>query len=619
MNLTHGEWTSPLTNRLLLAANGVWRHEGTSGTQLNYPNLDPRMVSVTEQGGLVPGLTYRAPATFTGECGRGAYNGVHYWNANVTYVSGSHAAKFGYMDGNGWVYGQNYIQVPYSYRFNNGQPNQITIRSAPLVGDTQNCEGNANYLNHDLGLYAQDKWTLKRMTVGLGIRFDYYANSFPEQHIGSSPLAPTRNITFPEQDNLKWKDITPHFSVVYDLFGNGKTAVRSSINKYVAGFGLSGIAVAPNPANGLVTSTTRTWTDGNHNFFPDCNLTNPVAQDNRAAGGDFCGAMANPAFGTSQISTSFDPSLFRGWNKRGYDWEFSLGVQHEIAPRLGVDVGYYRRWFGNFQVIDNLAHPLSDFDRFSIVAPSNPLLPGGGGYTVDGLFDLKPNKFGIPANMYQTLSDNYGNQIEHWNGVDFNVNARLQRGVLVQAGLSTGKTTTDNCEIVARDPTALSFSVVSFGSSFAPSAWQPQSWCHIETPFLTQVKVLGSYTIPKVDVRVSGTYQSAPGPMLVANYNLPTAAAAQSSLGRPLSGNAPNLSVNIVQPGTQYGDRLNQLDMRFGKNVRVGRTRSTVGVDVYNLFNVNPVLAENQNYAAYRTPVTVLMARFAKISWQFDF
>src|SRR5439155_26084650 len=120
-------------------------------------------------------LTYRALATFGGECGRGAYNGVHYWHASLSYVSGAHAVKVGYRDGTGSVYGQNYIRVPYGYRFNDGRPNQITIRSAPLQGDTQHCEGNANNLNHDLGLYAQDRWTVNRMTLGLGVRFDYYA------------------------------------------------------------------------------------------------------------------------------------------------------------------------------------------------------------------------------------------------------------------------------------------------------------------------------------------------------------------------------------------------------------------------------------------------------------
>src|SRR6185503_16363146 len=113
--------------------------------------------------------------------------------------------------------------------------------------------------------------------------------------------------------------------------------------------------------------------------------------------------------------------------------------QQELLPRMSVDVSYFRRWYGNFTVTDNLTVAPSDFDRFAITAPVDPRLPGGGGYTIAGLYDLNPAKFGQPANSYVTLSEKYGTQIEHWNGVDINVNARPRAGLLVQGGLSTGR------------------------------------------------------------------------------------------------------------------------------------------------------------------------------------
>src|SRR6185503_12721092 len=126
-----------------------------------------------------------------------------------------------------------------------------------------------------------------------------------------------------------------------------------TVNKYLAGLGLNGLATAGNPINAVATSTTRTWTDGNKNYNPDCDLLNANAQDNRASGGDLCGVMTTPAFLTGASISSFSSSLLKGWGNRGYNWEFSAGVQQEIMPRISMDIAYFRRVFGNFQVVDN--------------------------------------------------------------------------------------------------------------------------------------------------------------------------------------------------------------------------------------------------------------------------
>jgi hypothetical protein len=226
-------------------------------------------------------------------------------------------------------------------------------------------------------------------------------------------------------------------------------------------------------------------------------------------------------------------------------------------------------------------------------------LPGGGGYVIGGLYDLNPNKVGQIDN-YFTLASDYGTQIEHWNGIDATINARLRRGVLLQGGLSTGRTSTDNCDVVRNidNPSPL--------------------YCHVDTAFLTQVKFLGAYTVPRVDVQVSGTFQSLPGPAVAATYNAPNALVAPL-LGRSLSGGAANVAVNLVQPGTMYGERLNQLDVRVAKILRFGRTRTALNLDFYNVLNSSAVLTENTNFATWRVPQAILLARFAKISAQFDF
>ena len=147
---------------------------------------------------------------------------------------------------------------------------------------------------------------------------------------------------------------------------------------------------------------------------------------------------------------------------------------------------------------------------------------------------------------------------------------------------------------------------------------ESREWCHLETNWLSQVKLLGVYTVPRVDMQVSATLQSLPGPQIAANRVVPTAEIAPS-LGRPLSASAPNATVNMVRPGTMYGERLNQLDLRVGKLLRFGGVRTSVNLDVFNALNSNAVLTENFAYASWRVPLTILLPRFAKFSVQMDF
>jgi hypothetical protein len=297
-----------------------------------------------------------------------------------------------------------------------------------------------------------------------------------------------------------------------------------------------------------------------------------------------------------------DPATLNGWGARPYNWEFSASVQQQVLPRVSIDVGYFRRVFGGFTVTDNQLVAASDYTQFSITAPVDARLPGGGGNVITGLYDLNPNKVGQVSN-YVTFASNYGNQTEHWNGVDISVNARPRGGVLLQGGLSTGRTITDNCAVMAQLP--------ELGPLTVP-------YCLQNSGFLTQLKLIGSYTIPKADVQVSGALQSVPGPVLAANYNAPNALV-QPSLGRALSGGATNATVNLVAPGAMYGDRINQLDIRFGKVFKIRNTRTVLGLDLYNALNINSVTSESSAYAVWRAPLAIMDPRIAKISLQFDF
>jgi hypothetical protein len=582
-DLISGSWQAPLTNRLLLDVRMASHSEVYH--QIIPPDGDVfrSLIPVTEQGGSIPGLIYRAPGTdgltsiFWTIGSPNLFNSI----ASLSYVTGSHAFKVGYFN----LWGKREVTIldndsSLSYRFNNGVPNQITQRATPSA--------NFDNMKAEMGVYAQDKWTIGKMTVNAGVRFEYFSTGFPAQHLGPARLIPARNISFPATDWYGFKDITPRVGVAYDLFGNGKTALKVNAAKYP----LAANPTVGNPVSNLAFRVTRSWADADRDYVPDCNLQIPQPNGE-------CGALSDARFGQPIPSTSFDPATLAGWSVRPNNWEFSTSVQHEIVPRVGIDVGYFRRWYGNFTVTDNRLTAPSDFSPFSITAPVDPRLPGGGGYLVSDLYNLNPNKVGQVDN-YSTFASNFGKRIEHWNGVDVSVNARPRSDVLIQGGLSTGRTSTDNCDVVVKVDN--------------PS----RQFCHVDTLFLTQAKLIATYTVPKVDLRVAATFQSFPGPQILANY-VASNAEVQPSLGRPLSGGAANVTVSLVQPGTMYAERANQLDLRFAKTLRVARTRTTVNFDIYNSLNSSAALTLNNNYASWQTPQSIMDARLFKISAQFDF
>jgi hypothetical protein len=599
--IIQGDWASPITARLLLEVGGA--------VASSVSNVDPwtdltlGTIGVTEQS---TGLTYRE----AGDPYRSRSERVLNYRSALSYITGAHSFKVGMNHRSGYSTWTSVDFTPVSYRFNNGVPNQLTQRAFPFTLRTD--------VDHDLGVFAQDRWTVGGLTLTYGVRYDFYANTFPEQRVGPAMLAPTRNITFPVQKNLGYHDLTPKLGMAYDPFGAGKTAFKVSLNKYVVSLGAEAFAEGPNPIRNLVTSTTRSWNDNTFpvgdprrgNFVADCNLVD-------ANGNGECGQLANRGFGGVGLGATWDPDLLRGWGRRDYNWEFSAGVQQELLPRVAADVSYFRRWFGNFVATDNLAVAPTDFTEFSITAPADPRLPGGGGYAISGLYDLNPPKFGVPVNNFVTRADNFGKKVQYWHGVDLTISARPRSGLLLQGGTSTGRTVTDECEVVAKIPESLFGAQVLAANN--TNVWLPASFCHQQSAFLTQLKFLGSYTIPRVDVQVSATLQSLPGPHILANYNAPNALI-RPSLGRDLSAGAnQNVTVNLIEPGTMYGERMNQLDLRVAKILRFGRTRTSLNVDLFNALNSNAVLTLNNNFAVWQQPTSILLARFVKLSAQIDF
>ena len=344
---------------------------------------------------------------------------------------------------------------------------------------------------------------------------------------------------------------------------------------------------------------------------------NPAANGTLVNGVFECGAWSNQSFGKVGPATTYDSKVLDGWNIREFSWDLYLSGQQQLAPRVSVTVGYVRRTWGNLTVTDNRSVAATDFDTFTLTAPNNSRLPGGGNYGMT-VYDVKTTKFGQTDN-FVTFASNYGNQTERYNGVDVNLDARLFHGIMVVGGLTTGRKSTNNCDVVKTLPEVLTVAGIR----------QPLEFCGLQTPFLTQIKGLASYTIPRVNLRVSGTFQSKPtvgqnfpgiaSESLAANWVVSSPLVA-GSLGRPLAGGIPSTTVNIVKPGTLYGDRLNQFDVRLSKDLPFERRRVNISVDVYNLFNSSVADSYQQTFGtSWLTPLTIIPARFARIGVQFDF
>jgi len=584
---TQALWKSPVTSRLMLDA-------GIGGTNIDYNTrlqsgqekglvVVPGTMSFTEQS---TGMIYRAPLIPPSDLSPAHHrNGQYTIKGSLTYVTGSHAAKAGFHLLKGSVtdlYDYGDVQATLL----NGVPRSLTLAATPIQ--------NTGRVNHEIGLYVQDQWTMRQMTINAGLRYDELNNQTDAVDIPAGRFVPARS--FPAVKNIpNWQDLNPRFGISYDLSGNGNTAVKFGINRFVAGVGGAGITQDNHPVSTSVQTVTRNWTDSNLNFVPDCDLANPLLNGE-------CAQVSNLNFGKNNPNaTRYDQGVLQGWGKRNYNWEVSAAIQRALSSRISTTAGYYRRWYGNVTATDNLDVTPSDYDPFCITVPVDPRLPGGGGNRQCGYTNVSVAKFGQVHN-YITLrsKDNFGLSTEIYNGFDFTANARLTSGSQVSGGVSIGRTATNTCGIV--------------------DSAQESLFCAVTPPFQPNIKAQGVYILPWYGVQVAAAIQNVPGAPITATYTATNAEIAPS-LGRNLS-SGPNgtVALPIVQPGTLYEDRQTQLDFRLSKRIVVQRARILGSMDIFNVLNLAGIDAVNTNYGPnWLRPTRIQGTRYVKFSAQLDF
>jgi Carboxypeptidase regulatory-like domain len=580
-------WTAPLTSRLLMDA--AWSATINHWPEFRQPGVTKDTISILEQ---TTGVRFNARETYDDPNVQDRY-GERF---SLSYVTGTHALKFGFQDEQGVLKAYRVASTSnVSYTFSGGRPVSLTQYATPY--ELQ------NRFKHDMGLYAQDQWAIRRLTLNLGLRYDYFNGYVPAQHVAATPNGWLPERSYPQVNNVPlWKDLNPRVGGAYDLFGSGRTALKASLGRYV-NRSVVEIANANNPIVASVNQVTRSWDDRNGNFIPDCDLANRVLNGE-------CGPLQNQNFGNPVVTTRYADSVLKGFGVRPYNWDMSAEVQHQIGRDMSVTAGYYRNWYGNFRVTDNLAVSAADFNSYCVTAPTDSRLPNGGGYKVCDLYDISPAKFGQSNNLVTRAKD-FGKQSQVSNFVTFSMDARFASGARLGGGIDTGRTTTDVCDVRKALPEL----------NITGGATPTNPYCHVASPLSgnTQIKLNGSYPLPR-EFFVSALYQNLSGPAYTADWAAPTAVIAPS-LGRDLAGGTRTATVGLMAPNSTFDERTTRLDIRVGKSVRLTQRVKVQGnMDLYNVTNSGSVLADTNAFGnRWLVPTLVLEPRILQFSAQITF
>jgi carboxypeptidase family protein len=596
-------WSSPLTNKILLEAGAGYNQNGFPYTREQATDIfgftvAPTDIAIIESS---TGLVYNAKTNYYDKNQQDRY----LERFSMSYVTGSHAFKTG-VQLEQHVFNQQYVvNQSQQWTFLRGAPTSITQWAQPLLYQART--------KADLGLYAQDKWAIKRLTVNAGVRFDWFNAYVPATHLDAGSVIGARDFAkVPDVPN--WKDLNPRFGVSYDLFGDGRTALKSSLGRYV-GKMATVVALVSNPVTTSVNNVSRSWNDANANYTPDCNLAVPD-------GNGECGQISNLNFGRLNPSAiTYSDDLIRGWGTRDYFWDYSAEVQHQVSSRISVTGGYYRNWSSHYgtdsltalgsAVFDNQSQGPSDFQPYCITAPTDSRLPGGGGYPICGLYDVVPSKFG-QGQFVATRPSSYGDGRSKYS--DFftgSVTTRFGAGIELGGSLDTGRTVEDQCFVV--DSPGITNLIQAGGVLGTTPVFGPNTettingerLCRTVTPFAgqTQVKVFGSYPF-KYGFVASAAFQNTSGAGYAAYLSVPNSAIAPS-LGRNLAacGTAvvcnASVTLPLIPPNTYFEPRRTLLDLRLSKIFNLGGSRHLrANLDIYNVLNGADAIGVNNTYGA---------------------
>ena len=571
------KWTSTLSNNLLLET-GVFAVENAQGRKyhpgIRQDPFTPSWYATAARVDLVRGTTTTSPTIPE----RTEKAPTQLISSSVSYVAGAHTVKTGVQWGFGFFRQQQYgSNGDLTQRYRDGVPDSVIVYNTPTLA--------TNRMHADLGFYVQDAWRVtNRLTVSPGIRFEYLNSSI---NAGSAPagrFVPAREL--PAQSDLpNWFDIAPRFGVVYDLTGDSRTAIKGTVNKYNRSFTVD-LARLYDPL--FLQQDTRNWSDCDYaSGTSRCSgVVLPTNGDNIAQDNEI-GPSNNRRFGAAP-ERHFDPD-----SKRPYDLEYTLGVEREVLTGVSVAATWFRRESYNFQQTINRLVDISDYTSFEVTNPfTGEPMP---------IYNLNPAKQGL-VDLLDTTADR--DQARYsFNGFELTFKARLPLGGNMFGGWSAGKAINVTCANLSDPNTLYNCDHSKLG-----------------IPYRHSFKLSGSFPLP-LGLTLGTSMASNAGALLGSNVpdpTLPVLWAVPANLFP--GGRTQAVTMRLDTPGTRYLERWNQMDINVRRTFRVGNLRLDPGVDVYNVFNTNPVLTENQNFgSSLGRPLKVLQGRLMRLTTQISF
>ena len=505
-------------------------------------------------------------------------------SASALYANGSHVLKVGVQDGWGKNDRVSSVNADLVQQYQNGVPVSVQIQNTPIASRVR--------VNADLALFAEDKWSFKRLTLTAGLRWEYQKASIQPTAIGAGRFVPARSFSLIDCSTIPgmgcWKTWAPRLGLVYNLFGNGKTALRASFGKFNI----------PQDTGNLdnfnlmaLTTDTRIWRDCP---YPQTTCAKGGTNGDDIAQESELGPSQNPSFGKI-TSRTLDPHF-----KREYNLQYKLSVQHAVRPGMSVGFDWFRTTNYNTTVtIDRAYNTVTDWTPFQIV---NPLT----GEQITA-YNLNANAVGRAHDYYQTNGDQ---DLRHttYTGFELYSNVRLPHGAFAFGGWTMDRTVVTACDGLTtasalvnstNDPNQLRFCDQA-GSLRQDLGKDPP------IPFRHEFKLAGNFPL-RWGIQVSTALQVDPEPLKTVTWNITNttrypvdcsvAGCTPGALVMPAGVTLRNASeaIPLVPPGSRFLDRVAQLDLGIRRVFHI-REHMTVSaqIDAFNVNNSHAVLTETQ-------------------------
>ncbi len=527
------------------------------------------------------------------------------WQASASYVTGSHNVKAGvqYQRGtfthtvsaNGdlyQVYRSSSTGIPYT------RPDTVVVRNTPL--DTY-----GERLNYDVGVFLQDTFTMKRLTMTGGIRYEALNASVMASESAAGRFVPARS--FPEVTNVpNWRDPAPRFSAVYDVFGNSKTALKYSLNRYNQAR-TTGIAALYNPFQSQTFALA--WTDVNSDNIAQGQIYN--ADGSRAPTCTYPSANCEINFNSLPSNFGIASPNEYGAYPRTWNLEQGVEIQHELLPRLSLTGSWFHGAFHNLTVTLNQSWLYTGADP-----TQNP------NYTATTVYNPRTGE-PIPVYARTTAAqalptknlDTFDPERERkYNAYNFEFRTRLGKGSQIFGGFAFERQLDINCT-APDNPNSLRFCDET----------------QLGVPFSKQFKLAGNYPLP-YGIQLSGSFQTTQGPsstrtMIVTrgSSRYPSNCPAPCPAGAvilPTSFQPASITLNLEAPSATFVQRINQLDVKLQKTFKVNRFTVSPQLEIFNINNSDAIISfvsTNALSASYLYPNSIMQPRMiglaAQVKW----